>query len=143
MDLGAFNDQNAGVNADAGWLAGANAGGYGDAFNAGSGYGYTFPILSGDAGSMSQQQFVPPVAQAQRMPWWEAVAAYGITRAIDNRFGPVQVAGNTQPGSFAGQNGKTYNNAPQATGKTTAPAAQPQSGVGLAVLAGLAALAFF
>lgn len=129
-DLGAFNDPNA-----ASWAAGAQAG-----------YSFDlsgFQILPGDVGDMAQQRFIPPVAQQQGMAWWESIAAYGITRAIDNRFGPAPVSGNVQPGSFAGQNGRTYNNAPQATGRTTAPAKQGDGGIGVALLAGLAALAFF
>lgn len=48
------------------------------------------------------------------VPWWQAVASYGIVRAIDNRFGPTNVAGNTQAGSFAGANGRSYAQQPSA-----------------------------
>lgn len=41
-------------------------------------------------------------------PWWERVAEYGITRAIDNHIGPVQQNKTAQPATFAGQNGLTY-----------------------------------
>lgn len=41
-------------------------------------------------------------------PWWDRAAEYGITRAIDNHFGPVQSNKTSQPATFAGQNGQTY-----------------------------------
>lgn len=41
-------------------------------------------------------------------PWWERVAEYGVTRAIDNQFGPSQVNKTDMPATFAGQNGQTY-----------------------------------
>lgn len=41
-------------------------------------------------------------------PWWERVAEYGISRAIDNHFGPAQVNKTDMPATFAGQNGQTY-----------------------------------
>lgn len=42
------------------------------------------------------------------VPWWQNLAVYGITRAIDNQFGTPPVNGNIAPGSFGGQNGLTY-----------------------------------
>jgi hypothetical protein len=44
-------------------------------------------------------------------PWWQSLVQYGAVRAIDNRYGPVNVAGNTNAGTFAGANGRTYGNA--------------------------------
>lgn len=41
-------------------------------------------------------------------PWYEKVAEYGITRAIDNHFGYPEANKTMVPASFAGQNGKTY-----------------------------------
>lgn len=38
----------------------------------------------------------------------ESIATYGLTRAIDNHFGPVETNKTNAPGSFAGQNGLTY-----------------------------------
>lgn len=64
-----------------------------------------------------------PFAQRQDVPWWQSLVMYGATRAIDNRFGPTQVQGNTNPGSFAGQNGRTYANTPTGQGGMVAPAA--------------------
>jgi hypothetical protein len=40
-------------------------------------------------------------------PWWQSIVQYGATRAIDNRYGPVNVSGNAQAGSFQGAGGKT------------------------------------
>lgn len=70
------------------------------------------------------------------MAWWESLIAYGATRAIDNRFAPVNVNGDTSPGSFAGSNGRTYSNGQDG------PAAPGVSGGVLALLAGAAALVF-
>lgn len=89
--------------------------------------------------------FTPPVAQQQGMAWWESLVAYGATRAIDNRFGPTNVGGNTNAGSFAGQNGRTYVNTPGTAGGGQQPRAQVQamqSGPGLLALAAAAAFAF-
>lgn len=41
-------------------------------------------------------------------PWWDRVAEYGLSRAIDNHFGPAQSNKTAQPATFAGQNGQTY-----------------------------------
>ncbi len=41
-------------------------------------------------------------------PWWERVAEYGITRAIDNHLGPTSQNKTAAPATFAGQNGRTY-----------------------------------
>ena len=42
--------------------------------------------------------------------WWERVAQYGLTRAIDNQYGPPPTNKTSTAGTFAGQNGKTYTN---------------------------------
>lgn len=73
--------------------------------------GYTG--LEGDTRDTAQMQ---PFAQDASRPWWESLVAYGVTRAIDNRFGPPNVTGNTSPGSFAGANGRTYAQNPQGQG---------------------------
>lgn len=51
--------------------------------------------------------YVPATAGDTR-PWWERVAEYGMTRAIDNQVGPAAPNKTSQPASFAGQNGRTY-----------------------------------
>jgi hypothetical protein len=97
--------------------------------------GYT-GVLPGDAYDNAQmQQFAPN----QSEPWYVSMIQYGITRAIDNRFGPVNVAGNTQPGTFAGQNGRTYAQAPNGTGQTVQA---PQQGMDMGLMAIVALAAF-
>lgn len=48
-------------------------------------------------------QFYP-----QGTNWWESLATYGATRAIDSHFGPKELDKTAQPATFAGQNGQTY-----------------------------------
>jgi hypothetical protein len=79
-------------------------------------------------------------------PWWQSVIQYGVTRAIDNRYGPTSVAGNVQQGTFAGQNGQTYYQAPNGQRVAVAPIAQQAQIGGInmntLLLIGLAGLAF-
>lgn len=71
---------------------------------------------TGLEGDSSDARAMQPFAADQSAPWWQSLVAYGVTRAIDNRFAPPNVTGNTSPGSFAGANGRTYSQAPQASG---------------------------
>jgi len=106
------------------------------------------------------------VAEAQKMasyvpqdgsgaPWWQSVIRYGLVKAIDNTLPGQQtgIQGNTNPGTFAGQNGKTYgqpgalNRPPgsvQANGSSGAPAGATMARGGMSpvllLAAGLAAL---
>lgn len=73
--------------------------------------------------------------QGDTRPWWERVAEYGVTRAIDAQFGPAQVNKTDMPATFAGQNGQTYS---QVAGTGTAAAAG--GGSILPLLLGAAAL---
>jgi len=41
-------------------------------------------------------------------PWYERVAEYGLTRAIDSNYGPSAVNKTSTGATFAGQNGLTY-----------------------------------
>lgn len=55
---------------------------------------------------------VPTASDGERAPWWQGAIMYGITKAIDNTFPgdpTIGIQGNTRPGSFAGQNGRSYN----------------------------------
>jgi hypothetical protein len=57
------------------------------------------------------EKMAPYVANdGSGQPWWQSVVKYGLTKAIDNtmpgRANGIQ--GNTNPGTFAGQNGRTY-----------------------------------
>lgn len=65
-------------------------------------------------------------------PWWEGLAMYGATRAIDSHFRRTETDKTAQPVTFAGQNGKTY-----AAGNT---APQVFAGLGGVVLLGVAVL---
>ncbi len=90
--------------------------------------------------------FMPQAATQAGVPWWQSLVQYGAVRAIDNRFGPTQVQGNTNPGTFAGQNGRTYGNAPtnpqgQTVQQPAAPAraAAPDQSMVMLMVAGLVA----
>ncbi|MCV2361652.1 hypothetical protein LNV08_22025 [Paucibacter sp. TC2R-5] len=88
------------------------------------------------------QPFTP--GSNQGVPWWQGIIGYGITRAIDNRYGPTPIQGNVAAGSFAGQNGRSYYQAPNGT-RGQVPQSQQQAGTNPLVLLGglaLAALAF-
>lgn len=86
------------------------------------GYGDSFGYTSGDVFEAAKMEPFTPAANGQREAWWERVAMYGLTRAVDNRFGPQNIAGNTAPGSFAGQNGRTYTAEPGAQRTAPVPA---------------------
>lgn len=87
-------------------------------YAAGGEAGYTG--LPGDRNDTAQMAPFTPTDAG--MPWWQGLAVYGITRAIDNRLGPPTVQGNVQPGSFGGANGRTYSNNPTGQGGTVSVA---------------------
>lgn len=68
-------------------------------------------------------------------PWYEQLAMYGASRAIDSHFARSSVDKTAQPVTFAGQNGRTY-----AAGNT-APSLLGGNG-GLLLLGGAALVAF-
>lgn len=70
-------------------------------------------------------------------PWWARVAEYGLTRAIDNQYGPQASNKTSVPGTYAGQNGKTYANPNDRSAGMSAPG----SWLPLAIAAGLAFMA--
>lgn len=79
-----------------------------------------------------------PAGQGDTRPWWERVVEYGLTRAIDNQVGPPAANKTSAPGTFAGQDGRTY-----VTPSTGSGSPRPATGsnqllmwaaVGLAVL---------
>lgn len=51
------------------------------------------------------QQFYPT-----GQTWWEGLAQYGVTRAIDSHFSTVGVNKTNTGATYAGQNGQTYPN---------------------------------
>lgn len=63
-----------------------------------------------------------PAPNGDTRPWWERVAEFGLTRAIDNQFGPAAVNKTSSPATYAGESGKTY--------------VQPLSGQGSAAVSG-------
>lgn len=74
-----------------------------------TGDGYTLNTID----AAEWQKMVPYQAAPagnEAAPWWQNLVSFGVTRAIDNTFPgqATRVQGNTQPGSFAGQNGRTY-----------------------------------
>lgn len=73
--------------------------------------------FSTDAREAAKLDPYVPAAAGDTRPWWERVAEYGLTRAIDNQVGPSAPNKTSQPASFAGQNGRTYSQVgPQNTG---------------------------
>lgn len=102
--------------------------------------------LLGDLYDTAHMEPAKPVQDSSE-PWYVQLVQYGATRWIDNRLGPVNTAGNTNPGTFAGANGRTYTNPGSATGQPVAGAPRAGSmqvsgdGVGMMILAALAALA--
>lgn len=81
-----------------------------------------------------------PRVEGDSRPWWERVAEFGLTRAIDSHFGPPAVNKTGAGGTFAGQNGLTY---PIQSPPSTGPAASGGPGSGTLVLLAVAALAAF
>lgn len=57
-----------------------------------------------------------PRPNGDTRPWWERVAEYGLTRAIDSNYGPPAANKTGAAATFAGQNGRTYSTAPGAPG---------------------------
>jgi hypothetical protein len=81
-----------------------------------------------------------PRPDGDSRPWWERVAEYGLTRAIDSNFGPPAVNKTQTGGTFAGQNGLTYPiSGPTSSGRD----ASVGPGNGTLVLVAVAALAAF
>ena len=70
----------------------------------------TSPSFQRDAAENRQLQ---PFAQDQSKPWWESMAIYGFTRAIDNHFNVARAPSGSQRATYAGQNGNTYQQGPQ------------------------------
>lgn len=81
-----------------------------------------FSVNLQDAMDAQKMEPFTPAAQGQNQAWWERTIQYGLTKAIDNRFGPQNVQGNTDPGTFAGTNGRTYQQVPGMARGTATPA---------------------
>lgn len=76
--------------------------------------------------SQKMDQFTPTAGTGDARPWYERVAEYGLSRAIDNHFGPTSEDKSRAAATFAGQNGRTYsqvNSAPPFGGSSWLPVA--------------------
>lgn len=67
-------------------------------------------LLPGDLYDSSKMQgaTTDPTQAGSTSPWYENVIKYGIGKIVDATTGAQATAGNTSPGSFAGQNGRSY-----------------------------------
>ncbi|MDZ7939271.1 MAG: hypothetical protein U5M53_13755 [Rhodoferax sp.] len=61
--------------------------------------------------SVKLDAYTPSVSGGEQMEWWERLAQYGATRAIDAQFGPPAVNKTGNASTYAGQNGLTYSRA--------------------------------
>lgn len=120
----------------------------GDPYNADPVYLRTDSDMA-EWGKMQAFTPAPDTPQGQNAaPWWQNLVSYGVTKAIDNTFpnDPRGIQGNTKPGSFAGQNGRTYNQrGAQAAPPTLAGfvAGQGPGGYNWSVLGAIAVGAWF
>lgn len=63
-------------------------------------------LLPGDVSDAAKMQHDNP---NNGTPWWQDLIKTGVTKLVDNAIQTrPQVQGNTDPGSFAGANGRTY-----------------------------------
>lgn len=69
------------------------------------------PAYATDAREANKLDAFVPRPNGDTRPWWERVAEYGMTRAIDNQFGPAPTNKTGAAATFAGQNGRTYSQA--------------------------------
>jgi len=92
-----------------------------------------YSVFSTDAREAAKLDAFIARPQGDNRPWWERVAEFGLSRAIDAHYGPAAVNKTGAPGTYAGQNGKTYVNG-QGQGAAG-------GGFGLLLLGGLALLA--
>ena len=80
------------------------------------------PTYWTDAREQNKLDIYSPGYGTDPRPWYERVAEFGLTRAIDNHFGPAQTNKTAAPATFAGQNGRTYS-------QVGSPLQQPQGGM--------------
>jgi hypothetical protein len=70
---------------------------------------YTSPNYWTDARESAKlRPYAAQVPGQQQMEWWQSLAVYGATRAIDSHLGPPAPNRTSAPATFAGQNGQTY-----------------------------------
>lgn len=120
------------------FLDGGGLNGYGDYSNVdaatdGTIYDSDYAYGNDMREAMKLDPYVPrPNGDAR--PWWERVAEYGLSRAIDANFGPPPVDNTATAATFAGQNGRTYSSV------GTPKPVQQQGSILPLVLAGAVAL---
>lgn len=112
-------------------------------------------LLPGDVSDALKMQ----ATNETSAPWWQDAIKYGVTRLIDNKFGPknkTSVQGNVDPGSFAGANGQTYSQEVAKRGEGQPLQGNPDaiasvggsgggaswSNMGMVIIAGIAVAAF-
>lgn len=61
-----------------------------------------------DAREANKLEAYTPRPAGDTRPWYERVAEYGLTRAIDSNFGAPSVNKTQAGATYAGQNGRTY-----------------------------------
>lgn len=114
------------------------------ALDAEAGDPYYTDSLPGDYHDIAKMApFQNAISKAAGESWYEGLIGYGITRAIDNRFGPTNIAGNTYGGSYQGANGRTYGNNGSRPAVPVNGMQQPVAGIPMwALLAGAGIVAF-
>lgn len=79
-----------------------------------------------------------PAPNGDTRPWWERVAEFGLTRAIDNQLGPAAPNKTSQAATYAGENGKTFTQPLAGQGTTPATGGNNKllmwGAIGLAIL---------
>lgn len=123
------------------FLDGGGLNGYGDYTGAaaatdGTQYDSNYSYDADMREALKLDPYVPRPAGDAR-PWYERVAEYGLTRAIDSNFGPPPVNKTAAGATFAGQNGRTYSQVGSYNG------VPPQQGAGWLPLILAGAVAVF
>lgn len=93
-------------------------------------------VYSGDMREAMKLDAYVPRPDGDTRPWYERVAEYGLTRAIDSNFGPPATNKTCAVGTFAGQNGQTY----RIVGSSAVPATQQGGNMLPVILAAAVAL---
>lgn len=65
--------------------------------------------------AQKMEQFTARPAGDTSTPWYERVAVYGLSRAIDSHFQTTAIQKGSQAATYAGQNGQTYTNGVQSS----------------------------
>ena len=79
-------------------------------YSLGNPIGYGFSNDATEAAKLSQFYPTQSAGGLTPDPWWQSLAKYGVTRAIDAAVGPQSMGTGNQQSTYAGQNGQTYVN---------------------------------